>query len=116
MHPDNLGRQFSEIAKSIPDHEQAMMNLRASWAAKDEKLSQLPAHMVKKDLEGSYVKFKTHGDNFTHIWSGGNTMEHYLTRGMGYLSSSSTAGMEISEAGLHKHAYEAINKDLPGVS
>jgi len=116
MNQDNVGKQFNEIAKGVSDHEQAMMGLRASWAAKDDKLSQLPSHMVKKDIEGSYVKFKTHGDDFTHVWDGGGTMDHYLTRGMGYLTSSSTAGMDVSEAGIHKHAYNAINQNLPGVN
>jgi hypothetical protein len=119
MHPDNIGKQFSEIAKGVSDHEQAMMGLRANWAAKEDKLSQLPSHMVKKDIEGQYVKFKTHGDEYTHIWDGGGTMDHYITRlgsSNGYLTSSSTAGMDISEAGIHKHAYEAINRNLPGVN
>lgn len=113
----DLGKQFESIVGGVSEAERARMGILAEMGAKEDALNSLPSHMVKKDILGAYTKFKTHGDQFTHIWDGGRTMEHYHTAlGMdnGYLGSSSTAGMDATEAGVHKHAYDSIKQMFPG--
>lgn len=113
---DNVGKQFESIVGKVGKAEEARMSILAEMGSKHDTLSKLPPHMVKKDSLGSYTKFKTHGDRYTHIWDGGSHIEHYYTdlgTSNGYMGSSSTAGMEVTEPGVTKHAYDSINKMYP---
>lgn len=105
--------QFNEMmSRAVPQHEEHRMEKRAT-------LSALPPEMVKKDTEGSYVRFKTHNGQWTHIWDGGKQMDHYYSGGrsgdglLSYDHSSSVEGMAVSKNGVEQHAIRAINKMYP---
>jgi hypothetical protein len=101
---ENYGPQFDDIiGKNYAPGEAARAAFNQEHDTKEYNLSLMP-HLVKKDIEGSYIKVRDGG--FSHIWDGGSHIHHMMSGSDGLLErfgSTPVSPGPMTENKLHEH-------------